>query len=142
VEPRIITVEASPTAVVKAPFDLSRIMASYDVVYAWLRGQQDVKQTGQNIALYRQGMEMEVGIEVDRAFEPTSTDVTSSELPAGRVATATHTTGYADLQRTYAAIEEFCNANGHVMTSVAWEIYGDPDGRDHVDVDVCFLLSS
>jgi effector-binding domain-containing protein len=136
----IRTVEVSKTAVVAGPLDLSQIMPSYDTVYSWLRGQSDVTQSGQNIALYKQGKEMEVGIEVDTTFEPTPT-VTPSELPAGRVATATHTTGYGDLQRTYKEIEDFCKDNGHATTGITWEIYGDPDGRDHVDVDVYFLLA-
>ena len=135
----IRTVERSSTAVVAGSFDLSRLMSSYDAVYAWLRAQDAVKQTGQNIALYRQGTEMEVGVEVDTTFEPVD-GVTPSELPAGQAAVMTHTTGYGDLHRTYAAIEQFCKENGHATTGITWEIYGDPDGRDHVDVDIYFLL--
>jgi hypothetical protein len=29
---------------------------------------------------------------------------------------------------------------GHRRAGVQWEIYGDPDEHDHVDVEVCFLL--
>jgi effector-binding domain-containing protein len=140
VDVTVRTVEASKTAVVAGPRDLSTFMACYDTVYGWLRGQSDVKQVGQNVALYRHGAEMEVGIEVDRAFEPAS-GVVASELPAGRVACSVHTTGYGDLHRTYAGIEAWCGANGHATTGICWEIYGDPDERDHVDVEICFLLA-
>ena len=141
-EVRVVTVTASRTAVVAGRFDLSKVMPSYDTVYAWLRGgQTEVTQTGQNIALYRHGKEMEVGVEVDRSFEPVA-GVVASELPAGRVATMTHTTGYGDLHRTYDAIEQWCRDHGEAMTGVCWEVYGDPDERDHVDVDIYFLLAS
>lgn len=122
------------------PFDLSRIMSSYDAVYAWLRGQSAVRQTGQNVALYAHGKEMEVGIEVDAAFDPAG-GVVASELPGGRVACAVHTTGYGDLHVTYVAIEDWCRANDHRMTGIVWEIYGDPDERGHVDVEIRHLLS-
>ena len=67
--------------------------------------------------------------------------MTSSQLPGGRIAHATHTTGYADLGVTYAAITRWCEANGHTVAGVQWERYGDPDERGHVDVEVCFLLA-
>jgi effector-binding domain-containing protein len=136
----IHTVGASKTAVVAGPFDLAKLMPSFDAVYAWLRGQTEVKQVGQNIALYRHGKEMEVGVEVDRSFEPAA-GVRPSELPAGRVATATHTTGYADMRRTYDAIAVFCRKRGLETTGIAWEIYGDPDEHGHADVEIRFLLA-
>ena len=43
---------ASRTAVVRAPLDLPRILSLFDAVYAFL-GSADVRQTGQNVALYR-----------------------------------------------------------------------------------------
>jgi effector-binding domain-containing protein len=138
VDVTVRTVEASKTAVVAGPMDLSKFMACYDTVYAWLRGQSEVTQIGQNIALYGDGT-MEVGIEVDRAFDPAG-DVTASELPAGRVASMVHTTGYGDLHRTYTAIPAWCEANDESIAGPRWEVYGDPDEHDHVDVEICFLL--
>ena len=52
-----------------------------------------------------------------------------------------HTTGYGDLHVTYDAIGDFCAANGLATTGDAWEIYGDPDENDHVDVEVVVLLA-
>jgi effector-binding domain-containing protein len=135
------TVEPSLTAVVAGPFDLSRLMPSWDAVYGFLRGTNtDVRQAGQNVALYHRGERMEIGVEVDRTFAPCG-EVTSSSLPSGRVAHATHTTGYGDLHRTYSAIESFCAGRGLDTTGTTWEIYGDPDDDDHVDVEIYFLLS-
>ena len=133
------TVGSSATAVVAGPMDLSRFMSCFDTVYSWLRGQSAVKQVGQNIALYSDGC-MEVGVEVDRSFEPAG-EVVPSGLPAGRVASAIHTTGYGDMHVTYDAIRGWCEEHGLTTTGVQWEIYGDPDEHDHVDVEICYLLS-
>jgi effector-binding domain-containing protein len=137
---QVDAVEPSLTAVVVVePMDLSRFMACYDAVYGFLRGGTDVKQTGHNIALYDQGQRMEVGVEVDRTFAPVGL-VVSSSLPGGRIAHATHTTGYPDLGTTYDRIRQWCDANGQKTAGVHWEIYSDPDERDHVDVEICYLL--
>ena len=138
---RIDTVAPSLTAVVIVdPMDLSRFMDCYDSVYAFLRGGgTQVKQAGHNIALYEHGR-MEIGVEVDRTFERAG-PVVSSGLPGGRIAHATHTTGYGDLHRTYDAIREWCEANGQPTTGTQWEVYGDPDESGHVDVEICYLCS-
>lgn len=82
---------------------------------------------------------MEVGVEVDIAFDSDG-PVISSRLPGGRIAHATHTTGYANLGQTYAEIKKWCDSNGHRTAGVQWEIYGDPDEDGQVEVEVCFLL--
>jgi effector-binding domain-containing protein len=92
------------------------------------------------VALYRRDGTMEIGVEVDRAFDPVG-DVRSSTLPGGRVAAAVHTTGYGHLHVTYDVIGDFCAANGLATTGDAWEIYGDPDENDHVDVEIVVLLA-
>lgn len=135
------TVASSRTAVVRAPFDPARIASLWGPVYASLRdGRTDVHQTGHNVALYRRDGTMEVGVEVGRAFASMG-DVVASALPGGRVATAVHTSGYGDLHVTYDAIRAWCEANGHETTGDTWEIYGDPDEDDHVDVEVVYLLA-
>jgi effector-binding domain-containing protein len=140
VDIRVDVVEPSLTVVVVIePMDLSRFMACYDAVYAFLRGDTDVKQTGQNVALYERGQRMEVGVEVDRTFPPTGS-VASSQLPGGRIAHATHTTGYRDLHKTYEAVDRWCQQHGCDTTGIQWEIYSDPDEHEHVDVEICYLL--
>ena len=119
--------------------DLSRFMACYDSVYAFLRGGTRVTQTGQNIALYEQDQRMEIGVEVDRIFDPVG-PVVSSRLPGGRIAHEIHTTGYGDLSRTYDAIREWCEASVQHTTGIQWEVYSDPDGSGHVNVEICYLL--
>jgi len=130
----------SPTAVVAGPFDLSRFMPSLDAVYAFLAGRPDIEQTGHNIALYDRGQRMEVGVEVAGPFESDG-PVIASELPGGHVAHATHTTGYESLSMTYNAIADWCADHDLHPVGVQWEVYGDPDGDDHVDVEICFLLA-
>jgi effector-binding domain-containing protein len=138
---RVREVGPSPTAVVAGPKDLSRFSADLDAVYAFLGSNPGVRQSGHNIARYGPGERMEVGVEVDARFD-SSGPVVSSTLPGGRVAHATHTTGYGDLGATYAAISAWCERHGHATAGVQWEVYGDPDERDHVDVEVCFLLAT
>jgi effector-binding domain-containing protein len=142
VDIQVDAVGPSLTAVVAVePMDLSRFMACYDAVYAFLRSSDtDVKQTGHNVALYAQGRRMEVGVEVDRTFPPAGV-VVSSQLPGGRIAHATHTTGYGDLHKTYEAIRQWSNEHGHDTAGIQWEIYSDPDEDDHVDVEICYLLA-
>ena len=139
----VVVREVSPsrTAVVRAPLDVGRILPLFDAVYAYLRGgATDVRQTGQNVALYLRDGTMEIGVEVDRVFDPVG-EVQSSALPGGRVAAAVHTTGYGDLHITYDAIGDFCAANGLATSGDTWEIYGDPDENDHVDVEIVVLLA-
>ncbi len=124
--------------VVVEPIDLSRIIECYDAVYAFLRGGTDVMQAGHNIALYTNGR-MEIGVEVDRTFVSAGT-VVSSSLPGGRIAHATHTTGFGDLSRTYDAVRTWCDAAGERAAGTQWEVYADPSSSGHVDVEVCFLL--
>lgn len=136
----IDVVEPSLTAVVVVePMDLSRIMDCFNSVYGFLRSGTEVRQTGQNIALYENDRRMEIGVEVDRAFDALGS-VVSSSLPGGRIAHAAHTTGYADLGRTYRAISDWCQANDEETAGVQWEIYSDPNSAGHVDVEICYLL--
>jgi len=140
VDVRIDVVEPSLTAVVVVePMDPSRLMDCYNSVYAFLRGGTKVAQTGQNVALYDHGERMEIGVEVDRAFDP-AYPVVSSSLPGGRVAHATHTTGYGDLYRTYDAIHDWCRVHGEETIGIQWEIYSDPDESGSVSVQICYLL--
>jgi effector-binding domain-containing protein len=138
---KVSDVEPSQTAVVVGPMNLSVFMASLDTVYEFLASDSRVQQIGQNIALYSHGERMEVGVEVDGTFASNG-PVVSSRLPGGRVAHATHTSGYADLHATYSAIARWCDEAGHRPAGIQWEIYGDPDEHNHVDVEVCFLLAS
>jgi len=141
VDVEVRSVAPSRTAVVRAPLDASKILALWGPVYAYLRGgRTDVRENGHNIALYRRDGTMEIGVQVDRAFDQAG-DVVASELPGGRIAVATHTTGYGDLHATYDAIRAWCAANGHALTGDTWEVYGDPDEHDHVDVEVAYLLA-
>ena len=125
--------------VVVEPMDLSRLMDCYDRVYAFLRSGTEMTQSGQNVALYDHDKRMEVGVEVHRTFGPAG-PVVSSCLPGGRVAHATHTTGYGDLDRTYRAIKDWCQGNHEEIAGIQWETYSDPDDSGQVSVEICYLL--
>lgn len=65
-----------------------------------------------------------------------------SELPGGRVATATHRGAYAGLSRTHDGVRRWCGEHGHELTGVRWEVYGphraDPD---QLSVEVFWQLA-
>ncbi|HUP85729.1 MAG TPA: GyrI-like domain-containing protein [Acidimicrobiales bacterium] len=134
VEVEVADVPSAPTAVREgraAPGELSAtIRRLLDPVWAYVRTTDLVPL--HNIVLYRPpdgepGMPLEVGVRVDRAFDDAAppADVCCRELPAGRVARATHVGRYERLGQTHDAVVAFCHANGLERTGRSWEIYGD-----------------
>jgi effector-binding domain-containing protein len=135
VDTRIEERAAVPTAVWRGALDLPRFIDRLQEVYAALGG----RKGGQNIARYDGDGTMEVGVEIE-GFDAVG-DIVPSTLPGGRVAVAVHTTGYATIHVTGDAIRAWCAAHDETLAGPSWEIYGDPDERDHVDVEVCYLLA-
>lgn len=85
-------------------------------------------------------MDVDFGVEVSRAFEP-SGDVVLTGTPAGEVATAVHVGGYDQLHRTHDAIHAWCAREGRGFAGTSWEIYGDwSDDPSKVETTVCYLL--
>jgi len=105
----------------------ARIRGMFDIVYAWLR-EAPVHQAGHNYALYDQctahSLRMQVGFPVSGRF--TDTDLVKCvELTPGRAAHAVHVGPYANLHRTYAALNAWCSERALVLTGQSWEVYGD-----------------
>lgn len=99
-----------------------------DDVWAFLR-QNDLRTDGHNIMVYRNdvpNLEFEVGVQVARTFEPAGAVVPSS-LPLGRAAHTIHKGEYAGLGEAYDAIMRWSRANGHTLSRIRWEVYGDWD---------------
>ena len=132
-----VTVERTaecPTAVVKATTTWSEFPALWprllDEVWAFLRPRPRLRAEGHNIMLYRHGLteaavEVEVGVQVTRPFEPVG-GVVPSQLPAAEAATARAATS-SEIGAAHAAVRAWCSAQGRELTGVSWEIYGDPD---------------
>ena len=138
------TTAASPTAVVAQATTWDEFPRLWrlllDEVYAFVRG-GGTTQTGHNIMLYRDDVpNVEVGVQVAGPFVA-SGRVTSSELPAGRVATTVHRGAYDGLGAAHAAVRAWCGAHGHVLTATRWEIYGDwrEDPQD-LETEISYLV--
>ena len=111
-----------------------------DEVYAFVRG-GGTTQTGHNIMLYRDDVpNVEVGVQVAGPFVAAGR-VTSSELPAGRVATTVHRGAYDGLGAAHAAVRAWCGAHEHVLTGTRWEIYGDwREDPQELETEVSYLV--
>ena len=105
-----------------------RIRGMFDIVYAWLR-EAPVRQVGHNYAVYDQctpqALRVQVGFPVSGRFADTDL-VKCVPLAPGRAAHAVHLGPYANLQRTYAALDAWCSEQALALTGQSWEVYGDP----------------
>jgi len=105
----------------------ARIRAMFDIVYAWIR-EAPVRQAGHNYALYDRctphSLRVQVGFPVSARFADTER-VKCVELAAGRAAHAVHVGPWAELHRTYAALDAWCSERALALTGESWEVYGD-----------------
>ena len=142
------TVEATPTAVVAAETTWAAFAKAWgpmlDRVWGFLRSDAPagLYARGHNVMLYKDDVpNVEVGVEVTGPFDPVG-PVVPSVLPAGLVATATHTGPIAAIGDTHAAVREWSTANGCQLAGARWEVYGDPDpSTGDFGVDVSWLLA-
>jgi effector-binding domain-containing protein len=92
-------------------------------------------QTGENpmgapyAAYYNMDMEdldVELGIPVGKPLKPQG-DLKGGEIPAGKYASCVHTGPYNEVENAYTELTAWMEAEGHVPTGVAYEIYlNDP----------------
>lgn len=67
--------------------------------------------------------------------------VRPTDTPAGETAAVTHYGEYTDLAGAYAALEQWCAANGRWRAGTSWEVYGDwEEDPAKRRTDVYFLL--
>ena len=148
VEVSLLEVGPSPTAVVRAATTWPEFPSAWgpmlDAVWAFLRGPapEGLYRAGHNVMLYLDDLpNVEVGVQVTGSFDP-SGDVVPSRLPGGRVASAAHEGPIGEIGATHAAVRGWAEANGHHLSGVRWEVYGDPDpGTGEFAVEVCWLLA-
>ena len=127
----IIEAKPRPIAVVAVTTEISRwpreFRQSLDKVYAAVKAGH-VRQSGQNVMVYRSRedglMDIECGVETERRFDPVG-EVVYRETPGGMAATMAHIGPYEELRRSHQAVVEWSRKNGHQLTGVCWEIYGD-----------------
>ncbi|MDQ6857916.1 MAG: GyrI-like domain-containing protein [Chloroflexota bacterium] len=104
-----------------------------DEVWAFLRSARDLRTDGHNVMLYRNGLsnakvDVEVGVQVTRSFEPAGR-VVPSALPAVETAVTVHGGPPSDIGAAHDAVRAWCVGQRRELTGVRWEIYGDPDPR-------------
>jgi effector-binding domain-containing protein len=126
-EVRVVTAVARPTAVVRATTSWEEFPTVWgkllDRVWTFVRG-SDLLNHGRNVMLYRDDVpNVEVGVEVTRAFPPGGR-VVPSALPAGRAATTVHRGPYAGLGDAHRAVIDWCVTQGLAPAGTRWEVYG------------------
>ena len=105
-----------------------RIIAMFDIVYAWLP-HSGLRQTGHNYAIYQPtpaGVLMRVGFPISEPFDDTAA-VKCITLIAGRAVHTAHFGEYSGLRAAYQRLQAWCaqqsvDSNG----KISWEVYGDP----------------
>lgn len=118
-----------------------------DQVWAFLRQNPGLRTDGHNIFLYHHPanrqlpMDIDFGVEVTRSFEP-SGEVTPTQTPAGKVASALHIGPYERLGETHQAIHTWAAANEMSFAGKSWEIYGDwTDDAAKLETRIEYLLA-
>src|SRR5205085_813833 len=93
----------------------SIIRGLLDQVYAFLRSQTEVVQTGHNIILYLDIRPLVVaGVEVSGVFQPAGR-VVPSQTPSGRVARLLHVGPYSTLHQAHTKLRAWCSEHGHTL---------------------------
>ena len=138
-EPRPLAAVRSRTTPDRLSSEIFRLL---DMVWPVLRGQGI--PTRHNVVIYHGeadgALTLTAGVEVLAAFTGDG-DVQAAATPAGEVATTAHFGEYSLLGGAYAALEQWCAANGRRPAGVNWEVYGDWDEDPaKVRTDVYFLL--
>ena len=143
------TVESAPTAVVRAATTWTEFPKVWGQmlgeVWAFLRSDEvseGLYEHGHNVMVYMDDVpNVEIGVQVRGSFDPVGR-VVPSTLPGGLVATTTHAGPAERIRDTHDALYEWCRKNGHGVTGVRWEVYGDPDpSTGDFTVDVSWLLT-
>ena len=116
------------------------ILKLLDRVWPVLRGQH--VKTGHNVVMYFGGLaHIEAGVEVFGDFVDAG-DVRHSQTPAGQAVTTAHWGEYSEMAGAYAALAQWCAANGRHQTGTSWEVYGDwADDPEERRTDIYLLLA-
>jgi len=142
----LVSVEASPTAVVAATTTWAEFPSLWkpmlDKVWSFLaNAPAGLYKDGHNVMLYKDDLpSVEIGVQVNRPFKGSGA-ILSSSLPGGQVATARHAGPIDRIGDTHLAVCAWCAANGYRLRRQRWEIYGDPDpATGEFVVDVFWLV--
>jgi len=111
--------------------------------WSLIRSTPGLRTDGDNVAIYWSDSgagDIEVGVQVTRAFDPTET-VVCSATPAGTVARTAHFGPYSQLRPAHRAVRDWCKQSNREIALPFWEIYGDWfDDPAKLRTDVLYLL--
>jgi effector-binding domain-containing protein len=137
--PRVLAAVRAVTTPQRLSTDIIRLL---DQVWPLLREQG--ARTGHNVVIYHPGegeFTIEAGVEVFDGFEERGA-VRRVTTPAGEAAVVAHFGEYSAMGGAYAALDQWCAANGRRLAGVNWEVYGDwDDDPARRRTDVYRLLS-
>jgi effector-binding domain-containing protein len=140
----VVRAEQAPTLVVAAETTWQEFPSLWrpllDQVWARLRA-AGITSGCPNVMLYLDDVpHVEVGVLSDRA-SVAGDGVVASQLPAGRVATVTHTGSYDGIGRAHDAVGRWIAASSERAAGPRWEVYGPHDDDPaKVWVQVSYLL--
>ncbi|MFX0037087.1 MAG: GyrI-like domain-containing protein [Candidatus Hermodarchaeota archaeon] len=103
---------------------------SYGAIMEYL-GQLGESPTGHPFVIYynldMQDLDIEIGFPVSKKF-PDKESVKSSEIPAGKYASAVHIGAYSEMESVYNALYQWVQDKGHETKEFAIELYyNDPN---------------
>jgi effector-binding domain-containing protein len=123
--PRVLAAVSAVTTLDRLSADIPRLLDQ-----VWPRLREQGTRTGHNVVVYRPAeagaFTIDAGVEVFSGFTE-SDPVRRVDTPAGEVAMTAHFGEYSALGGAYAALEQWCAANGRHSAGVNWEVYGDWD---------------
>ena len=123
--PRMLAAVRAVTTPQRLSTDIIRLL---DQVWPLLREQGT--RTGHNVVIYRAGepgqLTIDAGVEVLSGFTERGA-VKRLTTPPGEAAVTAHYGEYSQMGGAYAALDQWCAANGRRQAGVNWEVYGDWD---------------
>jgi effector-binding domain-containing protein len=114
------------------------------LVWNAVRAQQ--ARAGRHVALYWDGIRLEVGVELQGPFVEQG-EVVISATPAGDVAMVTHLGPYGGLGDAHDAVQRWCREHHQRLAGPSWEIYGhwQPEWNtdpSQIRTDICYLIAT
>jgi effector-binding domain-containing protein len=138
--PRPLAAVRAVTTPQRLSTDIIRLL---DQVWPVLREQGT--RTGHNVVIYHAAesgqLTIDAGVEVLTGFTERGA-VRRVTTPAGEAAVTAHYGEYSMMGGAYAALDQWCAANGRHQAGVNWEVYGDwEDDPAKRRTDVYILLT-
>jgi effector-binding domain-containing protein len=129
IEPELVDVEATSTAVIRGVVPVAELAAFFDRSFATLASvtsTQGAEVTGPAFALYHgqpgETVDLEVGFPTAETVRPDG-DVEPGALPEGRVARLLHCGSYDGLGASWERLQAWIVEQGHQPGPVLWEVY-------------------